>query len=85
MLSTDNKNEEKQMFDFTKKHIQDLEAKILKEYEMNKKVDGLKVTKLDFMGAVRNDADLQKEMLAGHYQIMIKDGLTYSNKIVKLA
>ena len=55
------------MFDFTKKHMQELEAKIIKSHNLNKKVNGLKVTKLDNMGAVKNDADLQKEMLSGHY------------------
>jgi len=74
-----------EMFEFTKKRMAQLEHDILVKYRFEKGMKGLSVTKLDNEASVRNEAELQSEMLKGNYKINIKPGLPYANKIVKLA
>lgn len=56
------------MFEFTKRKIQEIEDKIYQQFSNEKKIKGLPVTKLNNQAAVKSIADVQKELLSGNYE-----------------
>jgi hypothetical protein len=51
------------MFEFTKRKMAQLEAKILEDFNQKKAIMGFSVAKLDNEAAVRCEGDLQRELL----------------------
>ena len=76
---------ERQMFEFSKRRLAEIEALVVGLYQEEKKIQQHRVTKMDNEAFSGNQAEMQREMMRGNYQFNLNSSLPFGHNIVKLA